>query len=890
MQQLKHWSPGHAYVISIDQLVQMLSTDVAAGLSESEASDRIAAEGQNAIARESDVRPLKILLEQFKSSVVILLLVAAGISSMLQEYLQTAGIIVAVFINAAVGFFTEYRAKLSLEKLSRLAGAVARVRRDSTERLIPVSELVRGDILILQPGDRVPADLRLLEAPSLSIDESILTGESVPVWKSTKNEREWESGVLFQGTSVAGGRAKAVVIATGTDTRLGALATTTREIDDSATPLQTGLNEMGKKLTWLTLVICVIVAIVGVAFRGIDVLHMLETGIALAVAAIPEGLPVVATLALAIGIHRMVQKKALVRRLTAVETLGCTTVICTDKTGTLTENKMKVNQVVTKSGTTTFAGSGYDPSGAIDGCTLETAPLLTAAALCNDASLHVKDGKWIIAGDPTEGALVVAARKLGLQESKLAARYPRFVEIPFDLDRKRMSTVHASGADEAIVFCKGSPEILLPLCSHVLQGDTAIEIGEADRAEFLKENARMADMGLRVLAVARKVLPQTTICVDPENLESHLTLLGLVGMADSLRPHVEEAITRCRQAGIRVLMLTGDQQRTADAVAKNIGISEVLARVTPEMKLNVVRDLRAQGEIVAMTGDGVNDAPALKQSDIGIAMGESGSDLARDASDLVITDDNFATIVAAIEEGRAIYRNIKRAIAYLLTASLSSVFVVAIGILFSKELLLTPLQLLWLNLIMHVFPGIGLVMQRDTKGAMSIPPREPGEALLTGTTMRSIVARSVIVAVGTALAPILAHHGAAGAGDTSIFLAVVSLSLLLQSWSWLCDRSANTAGVTLNAGLLCNAPMLVTTLIGIALVLVALYFPPLSVVLQTQPLDATDWVVSVIVAVATFVTTLAFSKFQLRTQPSGRPESDIRVQIHANKKIEVNAK
>lgn len=881
MQQLTQWGPSHAYVNDLNLVVDRLSTDIANGLSEDEAAERLRSEGANAIQRTSDVQPIKILIEQFKSSVVILLLVAAGISSILREYLQTAGIIVAVFVNALVGFVTEFRAKVSLEKLSHLAGATARVRRNGKELLVSVSELVRGDVLLLQPGDRVPADCRLVEAPSLSVNESILTGESVPVWKTSSHSNSWEESVLFQGTSIAGGRALAVIISTGKDTRLGALAVSTRAIDDTATPLQIALDRLGQKLTWVTIVVCAIVGVLGITLRGLDLLRMLETSIALAVAAIPEGLPVVATLALAIGIRRMVRKRALVRCLTAVETLGCTTVICTDKTGTLTENKMKVTAAFTRNGNATFSGTGYEPDGMVniiesgiakDAAREELERTLIAGALCNDAVLQQKDNRWEVVGDPTEGALLVAARKLKFDERELAAQYTRIVELPFELERKRMSTMHGMDADDVMVFCKGSPEVLLPLCTRIGNGNSDEPLSEAERQSLLKRNTEMAAAGLRVLCIAQRKMPHGTICIDPANLETDLTFLGLVGMADSLRPNIEDAIMKCKRAGIRILMLTGDQQHTAEAVGRNIGIADVLARVTPEMKLSVVRELRSKGEIVAMTGDGVNDAPALKQSNIGVAMGESGSDLARDASDLVITDDNFATIVSAIEEGRAIYRNIKRAVAYLLTASLSSVMVVAVGILVNKELLLSPLQLLWLNLIMHIFPGIGLVMQRDTRSAMFVPPRDPRESILTPQTLWSIIARSCVVAAATSFTPMLSHREFAGAQDSSIFLVVVSLSLLMQSWSWLWDRSAN-ADNAFSMKTISNGPMWGATILGVVMVLIAVYVPALQPILQTQPLDIIDWQVSLAVAVATFAVSLILSKITLGFQSKGRDQS-----------------
>lgn len=841
MQQIqKKWEPPTAYSEPVPTVVAGLATDVLTGLSKEIAKQRLESQGANAVGRQTGVNPLGILIEQFRGSVVILLLVAAGISAVLHEYLQTAGIIVAVIINAVVGFITEYQAKLSLEKLAKLAGAMARVKRDGTEQFIAVADLVPGDIVLLLSGDRVPADARLLEGASLSVDESILTGESVPAWKDASAKENFESAVLFQGTMVCSGRAKAVVITTGAQTRLGALACAIDAIDSNATPLEKDLDALGHVLTWLTLAICAIVGITGLITHALSPLHLLQTATALAVAAIPEGLPVVATLAMAIGIGRMVRKRALVRRLTAVETLGCTTVICTDKTGTLTENRMTVKEIV--------IDSADDRN--------QKAQALVAAALCNDATIQIDPSNpknYKIVGDPTEGALLVAAQEAGLSPEELLVENPRIAEFPFDLNRKRMSTLHATtGGTTMLLACKGSPETVIPLCTSM----SAVK-----RAWLEAKNAELADMGLRVLAVAKREFNGYTICIDQQTLESDLTFLGLIGMSDTLRPEAKDAIEACRRAGIRIMMLTGDQPRTAEAIGHELSIdsADVLARVTPEMKLATVQQLQSQRQIVAMTGDGVNDAPALKQADIGIAMGLNGSDLARDASSLVITDDNFATIVSAIEEGRAIYRNIKRAVAYLLTASLSSLVVVALGVFFSKELLLTPLQLLWLNLIMHIFPGLGLVLQRDTKDSMLMPPRRPGEHILTREMIVHIVARALFVAAIAITTPLIAHRVGTGESHASIVLAVISIALILQSWSWLSDRSIDKQGKILASINPLNIPMMVNTAVGVTLLLAALYLPALQPVLQTKPLSGQEMLVALATAFASFIVSFLFN-------------------------------
>lgn len=852
-----------------DTLLSSLGTSMEFGLSSEAAIDRLKAEGPNELEKKNTVNAWSVLFDQFKSSVVILLLVAAIISVVMKEYLQTAGIVVALIINAAVGFLTEYRAQLSLQGLARLAGAAIRVRRDGREIELPVRELVRGDIVLLEAGSRVPADMKILDSASLSVDESPLTGESVPVWKSTGAQGA-ENRFVFQGTSIQSGRGLTVVTATGAQTRMGKLGRMLQDVVTGETPLTKSLDVLGGQLTVLVVVLCALFTLLGI-LRHASLERMIETSIALAVAAIPEGLPVIATLALAAGIRRMVLAKALVRRLPAVETLGCTTVICTDKTGTLTENKMQVTDVVLYQGHVEVSGHGYEPSGEFTSKDCgdmtddrRTKDLLVATCLCNDARLENHEGGegWHIHGDPTEGSLITAAVKLGLDHEALRSEYPRIAEIPFDLSRKRMSTVHAIEGSGCVLFLKGAPEAVLPLCNQVRAKEADLLQSPETIGWFERKNHELAKQGLRVLAIARREIAKLPDDLDANLLEKDLTLLGLVGMSDRPKENVDAAIDLCQKAGVRVIMLTGDQPETAKAVAVELGIVEasagqhaivsgdqlsrlrddelreilqkvsVLARVTPEMKLDIVKRLQAAGHVVAMTGDGVNDAPALRQSNIGIAMGLAGTDMAKEASDLVITDDNFATIVKAIRQGRITYANISRAVAYLLTASLTSVIAISLGLLANTGLFLEPLQLLYLNLIMHVFPGLGIVLQKGAADAMSRPPRKRSSKLLGSYEQVQIIVRSVLIGAVSLAAVIFDQRYLGDSSAPTVALAVLSLSLVLQSWSWL---SAGRHSIETSWHL--NGPMLWSTLLNLLLLAAAIYLPLFQRVLNTQPLN-----------------------------------------------------
>lgn len=881
---------------ALDAILQHFAVDADVGLTETAAAERLIQFGANRmVARRSD-SALSILLRQFQGTVVLLLLGAASISFLSNELIQGLGILIAVVINAVIGFITEWRAKISLDKLEALAGPTARVLRDGLEKEIPAYELVPGDIVVLEAGARVPADLRLINAVGLSVDESSMSGESIPVHKSLSatTESGRDSLLTLQGTLVLTGRGRGVVVATGDQTRLGHVGQLLTETIPLRTPLEERLEELGKHLTILVVILCVVLAGVGIWHRQ-DTWLMIQTAIALAVAAIPEGMPVVATLALAVGTQRMVHARTLVRQLAAVETLGCTTVICSDKTGTLTENQMVVTDLACNSRHLSISGIGYEPRGSIceNGaavCAIDDAiivELLRAGALCNDAKIerHTEEGDWHVHGDPTEGALIAAAGKVGLTQNELWNLYPRIAEIPFDLSRKRMSTLHRTTDGRLILYVKGSPESILKRSSFVHSKNEDRTITSAEKRWFKDKNEELANRGLRVLAVAFKMLDEMPAELNAEKHEKDLTLLGLVGMSDRPRQGVQQAIESCKKAGIKVIMVTGDQPTTAIAVARDLNLikpdnmsdialsgsdlsimnetelrlalkdATVLARVTPEMKLAVVRGLQTNGEIVAMTGDGVNDAPALRQSNIGIAMGRGGTALAREASSMVITDDNFATIVTAIRQGRIIYANIRKSIAYLLTAGLASVICVAGGVLMDIGLPLTPLQLLWLNLIMHVFPGLGIVLQQGDSDVMSKPPRNSSEHLLSSKTTKQILMRSAIVALVVLGALYLQQAlGIPAEKKTTIGFATLSLALLLQAISW---SRTGIEGGAMHEPRQVNWPMTVNIAISFILLLAAIYAPSLQSLLQTQALYAREILFVIVLSYCSLIFTTA---------------------------------
>lgn len=877
------WVPSLDYTDCAELVLSRLASNVEQGLSPRQAAERLEKEGPNKIGKAQTTTVIGLLINQFASSVVVLLIVCAVISTLLHEYLQTVGIVVAIFVNAAVGFLTEYQARLSLQKLASLSGSSVRVRRDGQEYNLAPEQLVRGDIVLLEPGDRIPADLKLTGNLPVSVDESILTGESVSVEKTGDCGVNSNDSILFQGTTLTNGRAVAIVISTGQETRLGQLSITLAELETTKTPLERMLDGLGHRLTVVTVLLCAVFAIVGI-LRGLRPLMMLETSIALAVAAIPEGLPVVATLALAFGIQKMIKYRALVRRLPAVETLGCATIICTDKTGTLTENRMVVTELVGYEERYQISGEGFIPIGEITNRDFAERPverlhvqkLMIPAILANDARLENHGDDWHIHGDATEGALLVAGAKLELDQATISIHNPRLAELPFDLTRRRMSTINRVSDDKFILACKGGPRSVMSTCTKVLVGDAVFPLTEERLRWFEAENKRLAESGLRVLALATKAIDSLPVCIEASTLEKELTLLSLVAMCDPPKSGVTESIAECKRAGIRVMMLTGDQADTAFAVGEQLNLCEsrdelmsgeeltkmsnedfatrlrtasIFSRVTPELKLAIVRKLRELGEVVAMTGDGINDAPALRQADIGVAMGKSGSDMARDASALVITDDNFSTIVTAVSQGRQIYNKIRSAIAYLLTASVASLGVTCSGVLLHASLVLTPLQLLYLNLIMHVFPALGLVMQSNWDDLMSSPPRARNEELLSHGLANKIWIRAAAVVAVTLIAGILDITVFGGGAVTSAVLTTIAASLVLQSWTWLASPKGAQTGKSLSQFL----PMISASIICVVLIFAALYLPGLSDALETKPLSIAELSVSFLLSLVAFV-------------------------------------
>lgn len=875
---------------SVEAVLTECSTDKHSGLSHKEATRRLKQDGPNETARKSPQTAWSILVHQFRSSIVYLLLAATGISIFMQEYMQALCILAVILINGTVGFLIEYRAKRSLQALAKLSGGVIRVRRQGHEIDLPVSELVYGDIVLLEPGMRVPADMRIIDSAAFSVDESPLTGESQPVFKIASGEEAHsiESTGVFQATTVVSGRAMAVVIATGARTKLGMLGRLLAEVTPAETPLTQSLDYLGHQLTRLVLMLCAVFAVVGI-LRHIPLERVLETSIALAAAAIPDSLPIIATLALAVGTKEMVRAKALIRRLAAVETLGCTSVICTDKTGTLTRNEMLVTDVIVFEQHFGLSGDGYKPEGQLSVKAANGKPnvslvqeLLKIAALCNDARLenHLGSVDWHVHGDPTEGALITAALKVELSGEEMQAQHPRITEIPFDLNRKRMSTIHALGNKQPILFMKGSPENVISVCSRVLTIDGVVKLSDDISSWFVRQNRELSGRGLRVLAIAKRELPESPLPSDISALETDLILVGLVGMSDRPRENVQAAIAGCQQAGIRIIMLTGDQPDTAVAIARELNIldensssnqvvtgrqlqdlpetavcdalghARVLARVTPEMKLDIVKRLQEGGAIVAMTGDGVNDAPALLQSNIGIAMGRCGTDLAREAADLVITDDNFATIVKAVEQGRITYENIRRAVGYLLTAGMTAVIAITLGLLFHSGLFLQPLQVLYLNFIMHVFPGLGIALQGDSTNVMLQPPRQTAEKLLDTYEQVQLWSRSILIALATLICVIINQSLFAGSNANTVALATLSLCLILQSWSWLTTYKMEPARPIARRRI--NLPMVMASIANMMLLAVAIYTPGLQRVLQTDSLNTHQMFLVIITAVITY--------------------------------------
>ena len=905
-----------AYRERLEDLFRALGSDQRQGLTDEEARSRLERHGRNELAAEPPVPAWRRFLAQFKDVLVVLLLAATAISAGLWAYERDAAlpyeaiaIFAVVLLNAAMAFIQESRAEAAVAALHAMSAADATVIRGGQRRSVPAAEIVPGDLILIEEGDTIPADARLVDCAALQAAEAALTGESLPVTKDPAPIADVvplgdRNNMVFSGTAATYGHGTALVTATGMQTELGRIAGLLKETPDEATPLQRELDRTGKMLGAVVIAIAIVMVLTIVLVERVqsaaDYFDVLILGVALAVAAVPEGLPAVVTAVLSIGVQRMARRNAIVRHLAAVETLGSASVIASDKTGTLTKNQMTVRVVATASGQVTFEGSGYAPTGDVrrDGGGPVDGPLrveleraLAVANRANNAAIQERDGRWTVQGDPTEGALLVAARKAGLDPAALDAWLPRVGEVPFSSERKLMSTLHRDTAerDRGIVFTKGAPDVLLARCSRELVGDDRRPLTEERRRQILETNEALAGQALRTLGVAGRWLTGGAladhVAHPDERVEQDLVFAGLVGIIDPPRPEARDAVARARGAGIRPLMITGDHPRTAAVIAQELGIStdgrvltgaqldaladddgprivagiSVYARVNPEHKLRIVDALRRSGAVVAMTGDGVNDAPALKKADIGIAMGITGTDVAKEAADMVLADDNFASIVAAVEEGRAIFANIRKFLRYLLSSNIGEVMTMFFGVLLARPIgldtgggaVVLPLvatQILWINLVTDGPPALALGVDPPDTQLMQQPPRPSGERVVTPRMWRGIAFVGVIMAAGTLFVLDWSMSGGfiAGRGDLRYAQTMAFTTLMLfQMFNVLNARSDRQSAFV---HLFTNGWLWAALAGSIALQLLVVYVPFLQRAFRTVALAASDWIVCLAVA------------------------------------------
>ena len=871
------------HAATIEDIAARLGSNISGGLTDEEAARQRLKFGLNQLGEASRRAAWRIFFDQFKSLVVGLLLVAAFVALGLGDAMESAAILSVVVLNALIGFLTEWKADRTLAALRKTVVPVAHVVRDGREQQIPAAELVPGDLVVLSAGARVPADGRIVECAGLQIDESALTGESMAVSKVSDDLLDEQASLgdrlnmAYVGTTVTNGRGRLLVTETGPSTELGKIGAMIGATQAPRTPLEQKLDDLGRLLVVVVLALCGIIVAAGWLAGADSFWRMFEVGVALAIAAVPEGLPAVATMTLAIGMQRMARKGALIRRLPAVETLGSTTVICTDKTGTLTKNEMTATVFLLWQRRIEVTGTGYHCQGDFreDGRRVDAnrdtmlALALRAGCLCNDATMDHQNGKERSLGDPTEAALVVAAEK-GLGDvAIIRGQFPRLDEVPFDSATKRMITVHRTPDGELIAFVKGSPGTLLRTSDRQQTVDGEVLLTDVDREYWEEKNHALAAGALRVLGLAFRRLPEK---YSGANLDRELVFVGLVGLIDPLRDEAKGAIAKCREAGIRTIMITGDQPATASEIASQLEIhtdfqgrplqtvhardlaaldaegwrmtsagAAVFARVSPAEKLHIVEALQAQGHIVAMTGDGVNDAPALKKADIGVVMGIKGTEVAKESADIVITDDNFATIVSAVEQGRIIYSNILRFVHYLFSCNLSEVLTVFAAIIVGWPLPMGALQLLWLNIVTDVFPALALRIEPSSPDAMKRPPINPRQALLGASFLGLILWQGVLLAAVTLLAfgIGLRKYGAEGEGlDSAVTMAFMTISLAEVFHAFSVRSRIRSA---FGDRLLTNGWLWSAVLLCVALQVAAVTWPPLQTLLHTSRPDAFDW-------------------------------------------------
>ncbi|MDJ0925522.1 MAG: cation-translocating P-type ATPase [Acidimicrobiia bacterium] len=849
----------------VPAIVDELDVDPRAGLATVEASRRLEQVGRNELVETGGTPPWQIFFNQFTDTMVIVLVVAAAIAAAIGDVKDAIVILVIVILNAVLGFVQEYRAERAIQALKLLAVPSVRVRRDGGMVAdVPAVDIVPGDVVLLEAGSAVPADARLFEATSLQVAEAALTGEAYAVDKTTGALSDENLNVgdrrnmVYMGTSVTHGKGAAVVVATGMGTELGHIATLIQAIDRSATPLQRRMAQLGKGLAIAALGIVAVVFVLGLV-RGEELREMFLTAIALAVAAVPEGLPAVVTIALSLGAQRMLKREVLIRKLPAVETLGSVTVICSDKTGTITQNRMVATELATQSGVENLV----DVEVAEADREKPTWLALAGVALCNDSVLG--QGPVDHVGDPTELALAVAAQDAGLAKAALDEQWPRIAEAPFTSERKRMTTVHEVPdqmqpvvGSRWVAMTKGAPDGLLDLAESIWLESGPTNLTAELRAATEQTNADLADAGRRVLGVALRPLDRPPADEEVEALEDGLTLLGVITMVDPPRPEVPDAVRACRRAGIRPIMITGDHPLTARRIAADVGIGDggrvitgaelnemddaqlaeavpevsVFARVSPEHKLRIVSELQDQGQVVAMTGDGVNDAPALRKADIGVAMGITGTDVSKEAGGMVLLDDNFATIVKAVREGRTIYDNIRKFIKYTMTSNSGEIYTMLLAPLFALPLPLTAIQILWINLVTDGLPGLALSFEPSEKNVMDREPYAPNENIFGRGMARHILWVGLVMGLVSLLSGVFFYNADNIAWQTMIF-TVLTLSQMGQAMS---VRSDHESLFTL--GLRSNKPLLGAVLVTLALQLMVIYWGPLQRVFNTKPLTA----------------------------------------------------
>lgn len=847
-----------------EKVMKYFGVNPATGLSEKEAKKRLAKIGNNQLSDGEKVSLFALFFSQFQDFMVFILLVATLISGLLGEYVDAIAILSIIVLNAVLGFVQEVKAERSLSALKKLSAPMAKVYRNGKWKRMDAAFLVPGDVVSLETGDRIPADIRWMETTGIMVEESALTGESLPIKKVVEPLTQTDltladyRNMSFMGTMVVKGSGLGIIVGTGMNTEMGRIAHLIQSTEQNTTPLQRRLEQLGKILIIVALFLTALVVVTGV-MHGHDLYKMFLAGVSLAVAAIPEGLPAIVTIALALGVQRMIKRKAIVRKLPSVETLGCASVICSDKTGTLTENKMTVTHIYTDGRLFTLADNDWKQQ---QNPTLEQ--LLQVAVLCNNATLVRKGKQMTYEGDPTEGALMVMGAHGGVTRENLASSWTEVKEFPFDSERKKMSVIVENKQRQKLLLVKGAPDVLIRDCTHILQNGRIEPITARVRQKLLEQNELLASDALRNLAFAYREVSGSMQAQSEAQLERNLIFVGIAGMIDPPRKEVREAIRLCRKAGIRTVMITGDHQATAEAIAIQLGIKrsngltvtgrdiynmkddefeqqveniDVYARVSPEHKLKIVSALQRKGHVVAMTGDGVNDAPAIKAADIGISMGQSGTDVSKEASSLVLANDNFATIVSAIEEGRHIYDNIQKFISYLLASNVGEILVMFFAMLMGLPLPLVPIQILWVNLVTDGLPAMALGVDPAESDSMSRPPRDNKESIFARRVGWKIITRGLLIGLCSLLAFWVTYQEG---GQLELAQTVAFATLVLSQLIYVFD--CRSTGTIFERNPFSNLALCFAVIISVLLLVAVIYYPPFQPIFHTVSLQLHEWI------------------------------------------------